>query len=353
MLAPRKILIADDDRGGSALLAARLRALGCEVGPTAASIDEASEAAVRELPSAVLLSLKLVDGTQGGLADMRGRFAMPVVFIAPNVGTGAALGLAPSEYVLRECTDRELALALAALWERLAAEARLHELEAKLREEQGFGDLGRVAGSVAHKFNNLLMAVTSGVTLVRMDLPENSPAAAHLDRMDEAVARAAELCAQLLSGVRRESGTLRPNLEDDGEIPRVGDSAAPIPGAGMRGAVMIVDDDESVRALARWVVERAGYPAITARDGDEALERFRADPGAFGLVLLDLTMPRMSGEDVLVGLRSIRPNVPVVVITGYGEEAVNEGQLGDIAGFLQKPFSPDALRAMLQRCVVV
>ncbi|ATC64891.1 hypothetical protein CMV30_13455 [Nibricoccus aquaticus] len=356
MLVSKKILIADDDRGASAVLAARLRGLGCEVLPVAVSLEEACGIAVRELPSVVLVSMTSIDGASGGLTAVRGRFAMPVVFIAPNAGMGASLGLEPLDYVVRGGSERELQLVLVAVLGRVAGEARVQEVESKLIAEQAFGDLGRVAGSVAHKFNNVLMAVTSGVTLVRLDLPENSAAEGSLKKMEDAVERGAELCRQLLTGVKREGGTLMPvavatetagtSLAAAGANPLA--PAAKRPGA--RGAVLIVDDDESVRALARWVVEKAGYPAVAARDGDEALEKFRADPGSFGLVLLDLTMPRMSGEEVLVGLRSIRPGVRVVIITGYGEESVREGEREGIAGFLQKPFSPDALRAMLQRC---
>jgi DNA-binding NtrC family response regulator len=354
MLASKKILIADDDHGAGAALAARLRILGCDVLPMVKTLDEAGDLAVRELPSVALIAMTLVDGMHGGLADVRGRFATPVIFIAPNPGAGPAAGLAVTDYLQAGCDDRELLLVLSGAWSRAQAESRAHELEAQLQEEQAFGDLGRVAGKVAHKFNNLLMAVTSGVALVRMDSPADAPTLPHLDKIDHAVERAAELCRQLLAGVRRESGALAV-LDDEGggDIAKaVERTSAPPKRAGIHGAVLIVDDDESVRALARWVVERAGYPAVTARDGDEALEQFRADPGAYGLVLLDLTMPRMSGEEVLVGLRSIRPNIPVVVITGYGEDAVRDSEREGIAGFLQKPFSPDALRAMLQRCAV-
>jgi DNA-binding NtrC family response regulator len=354
MLVSKKILIADDDRGANAMMITRLRVLGCELMPGALTLDEACDLAVRELPSLVLISTGLMDGASGGASAVRGRFAMPAIFIVPNPSAGPALGLDAWDYVVRGCDERELQLVLATVLMRSFDETRVADLEGKLREEQAFGDLGRVAGPVAHKFNNVLMAVASGVTLVRMDLAENSPAAAYLDKMDEAVGRGAELCRQLLAGVRRESGTLTPSLleAESSSVPEINGSTSPVPKRGqLHGAVLIVDDDESVRALARWVVERAGYPAVTARDGDEALERFRADPGAFGLVLLDLTMPRMSGEEVLVGLRSIRPSVKVVVITGYGEDAVNESERAGITGFLQKPFSPDALRATLQRCV--
>jgi DNA-binding response OmpR family regulator len=348
MLVSKKILIADDDRRTGVALATRLQALGYETGLVATTLEEACERAVHELPSVVVVALSLADGIGGGLGAVRDRFAMMVVFVTPVASAGAALGLAPWEYVVRGASDREWQLVLASVWARIEVESRLEEAQAELRKEQAFGDLGRVAANAVHQLNNLLMALTSTSALMRMDAPAGSGWHAYLDKIDDVVARGAELSSKLLEGVRREHGTLLPAKAEAEETSAVGAKAG---GAGrIHGAVLIVDDDESVRALARWVVERAGYPAVTARDGDEALDKFRADPGGFGLVLLDLTMPRMSGEEVLVGLRSIRPNVQVVVITGYGEESVREGERAGIAGFLQKPFSPDALRAMLHRC---
>lgn len=125
---------------------------------------------------------------------------------------------------------------------------------------------------------------------------------------------------------------------------------APIPVApATGGTVLIVDDDEAVRVLAKWVVEKAGFPTVTARDGDEALRVFKANPTQFCFVLLDLTMPRMGGSEVAAGLRAIRPELPVVIITGHGEEVMaSEAQAG-IVDFLQKPFGPDQLRAVMRR----
>jgi len=122
---------------------------------------------------------------------------------------------------------------------------------------------------------------------------------------------------------------------------------APAPVAG--GTVLIVDDDEAVRALAKWVVEKYGYRVVTARDGDEAVRTFKANPEQFCFVLLDLTMPRMSGTAAAAGIRAIRPGVPVVIITGHGEDVMATEAKPGIVDFLQKPFGPDQLRAVLKR----
>ena len=115
------------------------------------------------------------------------------------------------------------------------------------------------------------------------------------------------------------------------------------------GTVLVVDDDEAVRALAKWVVEKAGYRAVTASDGDEALRIFKANPDQFCFVLLDLTMPRMGGTEVVVGLRAICPGVRVVIITGHGEDVMVAESKAGVVDFLQKPFGPDQLRAVLKR----
>lgn len=113
--------------------------------------------------------------------------------------------------------------------------------------------------------------------------------------------------------------------------------------------VLIIDDDDSIRALAQWVAQRAGYQALTARDGPEGLASFRAASDRIGLVLLDLTMPRMSGGEVVSALRALQATVPVVLITGYGEDAVRDDEKIGVSSVLQKPFTPDDLRCVLDR----
>jgi signal transduction histidine kinase/ActR/RegA family two-component response regulator len=133
------------------------------------------------------------------------------------------------------------------------------------------------------------------------------------------------------------------------ELSLTSDMAAAISG----GTIMVVDDDEAVRALAKWVIERSGYHAVTARDGDEALRLFRDDPGQFRLVLLDLTMPRMSGLKVMEGMRKIRLGVSVIIISGHGEDTLSAEEQEGVLGFLQKPFGPDQLRAILNQHVPI
>lgn len=111
-----------------------------------------------------------------------------------------------------------------------------------------------------------------------------------------------------------------------------------------RGTVLVVDDDETVREFAATILSSVGYQVISAGDGEEALTKLRRDPMVFDAVLLDLTMPKLDGEDTLMALRMIAPNLPVVLTSGYGEQAVVQRFVGrGLADFLPKPFLTEAL----------
>src|SRR5262249_12107391 len=110
------------------------------------------------------------------------------------------------------------------------------------------------------------------------------------------------------------------------------------------GSVLVVDDEDLVRNMARLTLERCGYAVETASNGQSAIEIFAQSPSAFSAVLLDLTMPVMDGEEALHHLKGIQPNVAVVLSSGYNEtEAFEKFQDRGACGFLQKPYTPAAL----------
>ena len=116
--------------------------------------------------------------------------------------------------------------------------------------------------------------------------------------------------------------------------------------------ILVVDDEELVRSLARAVLERAGHTVIDACDGEDALVQFEAAPDDVALVLLDMTMPRMSGVECLRGLRAIRPDLPVVLSSGYNEQdAVARVAGRGLAGFLQKPYTAAELLAKVDEAL--
>ncbi|MFK5956166.1 MAG: PAS domain-containing protein [Planctomycetota bacterium] len=114
------------------------------------------------------------------------------------------------------------------------------------------------------------------------------------------------------------------------------------------GLVLMVDDDETVLQLGKEMLSRLGFEVVQALDGAEALEKFRNHRRELRLVLLDLTMPGISGEDVYAAMQDLDASVPVVMSSGYTEQDVSL-RLGErgLRGFLQKPYTLDQLRSKI------
>jgi CheY-like chemotaxis protein len=110
------------------------------------------------------------------------------------------------------------------------------------------------------------------------------------------------------------------------------------------GTVLVVDDDETVRTLAKRALERYGYTVLLAEDGEQGVEVFRRDADRIGCVILDLTMPVMSGEQALPRMRAIRADVPVILSSGFDEvEAQRRFASTSASAFLQKPYDAESL----------
>ncbi len=118
------------------------------------------------------------------------------------------------------------------------------------------------------------------------------------------------------------------------------------------GNVLVVDDEELIRSMAQFTLEHCGYSVQLACDGKSAVEAFAAKPDDFAAVLMDLTMPIMNGEDALRHIRKIRPDVPVVLSSGYSEmEAVQRFREDGLSGYLQKPYTATALARRIKQAV--
>ncbi len=134
-------------------------------------------------------------------------------------------------------------------------------------------------------------------------------------------------------------------------LPRVDDAVAGTEGGTVSASlpcgtetVLVVEDEPGVRALARDTLRMRGYSVLEARHGIEALVIGSQYPGTIHLLMADVVMPQMNGREVAERLLRVRPEVKVLYVSGYTEDAiVHHGVLAPGTNFLQKPFTPDVL----------
>jgi CheY-like chemotaxis protein len=115
------------------------------------------------------------------------------------------------------------------------------------------------------------------------------------------------------------------------------------------GTVLVVDDEPIVLGMAKKALERHGYTVLVANSGAAAIAVAKRHPGEIELVVLDLSMPHMSGEEALPELRKVRPEVKVVVSSGYSEsEAMRLFDGQRVSGFIQKPYTSKGLAEKIE-----
>jgi PAS domain S-box-containing protein len=138
------------------------------------------------------------------------------------------------------------------------------------------------------------------------------------------------------------------------QLPALGEPQAPA-AAGPEGAdtrplrILVVDDEELIREALPPMLELLGHAVALASSGQEALDRLARGP-APDLVLLDLNMPEMSGSETLRQLRTLYPDLPVLIGTGYLDEVTESGLRTDPhAAFVRKPFTLDEIRQGIER----
>ncbi|GAM08990.1 blue-light-activated protein [Geobacter sp. OR-1] len=115
------------------------------------------------------------------------------------------------------------------------------------------------------------------------------------------------------------------------------------------GLVLFVDDEETVCAIGGEMLRMLGFDVVIALDGREAIEIFKGHPD-ISLVIIDLTMPHLDGEQTFTELRKIRPDLKVIMSSGYNEQEVTQRFMGKgLAGFVQKPYRLSDLESVVKR----
>jgi PAS domain S-box-containing protein len=121
--------------------------------------------------------------------------------------------------------------------------------------------------------------------------------------------------------------------------------------------ILLVDDEAMIRQLGNEILKQQGYQVLLAENGLQALLIYQREQFKIDLVILDLSMPQISGRDTLKQLRKLDPNVRVLFSSGFSADQVTENETDGVLGFLSKPYSPndmaEQVRMVLDKCQAV
>ena len=192
----------------------------------------------------------------------------------------------------------------------------------------------------ASELNNLLQIISGTSAEIENLWGGTEGSEQSLDMLRASIQRAETVAAQLTAqaGGTDERVVMHPELASLVKPKKISEMPKAKP------TILVVDDESMALVLIKRLLGDAGYHVVTAQSGFEALDVFRRQPHAFQLILLDLTMPFMDGEETFQRLREIRPNIPVVLCTGFIQRNRLDKLMKDgIAGFLRKPLAPDEI----------
>jgi CheY-like chemotaxis protein len=198
--------------------------------------------------------------------------------------------------------------------------------------------------ALASELNNLLQIIAGTSALIENIWEGNQGADKYFGMLRESIARATEATTQLVE----LSGSAHGKIVMHPEFARLRHTRTETPAQSAQRRIMVVDDEKMLLILASELLREAGYTVVTAQSGFECLDLFRASPRRFDLVLLDLSMPLMDGEETFQRLRALRPDVRVMLCTGFvQQERLNHMLDAGLCGFIQKPLgSKDYLAAV-------
>lgn len=196
----------------------------------------------------------------------------------------------------------------------------------------------QVVPAAASELNNLLQIVAGTVAMLE-NVWEGSPSSEkYFEMLRVSVDRAARVTAQLM---QHAGGTERKILFHPALAAQTQAKIVPPVPLKISRCIMVVDDEPMALGLAERVLSEAGFTVVTTGSGFEALDLFQKDPRKFSLILLDLSMPFMDGEETFKRLRAIDPQVVVLLNTGFIENHRLDRMMKDgLAGFLRRPYQP-------------
>jgi PAS domain S-box-containing protein len=209
------------------------------------------------------------------------------------------------------------------------------------------------ASGIAHDLNNLMGSILAEIEmqLIEMqlaDAPANSPLREGAEKIRAVAVRAAEMVRELMPNAGNGDPVLVP-VEPERPVSLVALHATDTRAKGAAGNILLVEDEETLSLAISKMLRKRGFSVMQAGDGITAVDLFRANQPAIDVVVLDLTLPGMSGEQVFRELRLIQPDVRVILTTAYGREKALTA-LGGLQPwhFLRKPYAFGELMNLLE-----
>lgn len=190
------------------------------------------------------------------------------------------------------------------------------------------------------ELNNLLQIISGTSAEIASLWEGNDGSEQYLQMLRSSIDRAEAVAAQLAeqAGGTDHKVLMHPELASSVKPKTISEMPRPKPG------ILVVDDEQMGLVLMKRLLSEAGYRVVTAQSGFECLDIFRRQPHSFQLVLLDLTMPFMDGEETFHRLREIRTDTPVILCAGFiRNDRLDRMMDAGIAGFLRKPLAPDEI----------
>lgn len=208
-------------------------------------------------------------------------------------------------------------------------------------------DARKAPTAAASELNNLLEIISGTSSVIENIWDGNEGSQKYFEMLRISVDRAAKITTQLVehAGGTDKKILLHPELAAFAQ-PR----KTPPPAPRKKRRLLVVDDEPMALVLAQRILSEAGFEVVTAQSGFECLDIFRQCPRSFNLVLLDLSMPFMDGEETFGRLRGIHPEAVVLLSTGFiAQERLDRMLAAGMAGFLRKPHRPDEMVAHVRR----
>ncbi|ACN14368.1 sensory box histidine kinase / response regulator [Desulforapulum autotrophicum HRM2] len=224
-----------------------------------------------------------------------------------------------------------------------ALEARIGQLEkevaeketlsAQLQQAQRMEAVGTLAGEIANDFNNILQGISGYTEILLQGKEPDNPDFPNLTAIYKAAERGTRLIRQLLSFSHGVTARKEQTAKADALLEK---NTSPL---GGRETILVVDDEKSIIDMVGTILNQFGYQVLTAANGREALERHRQLSRKIDLVILDIGMPEMGGQECLQELLKLDPHTRVVFTSGYLNDAsIAELMKSGAMGYIGKPY---------------